>query len=166
MKRSWKGFVGWGLSLVAVVLLFAAIEPAQKGQEPKEGRLERVDVVSTHDFSSTVKNLDRALKAEGMMIVARIDHQNMLSMMGAKIGGSLTLEFGKPDMGKMLLPDHPEIGLLLPAKIYVFERKDGKTVVSYYKPSFFFGHYEMEMARKAGMMMDMAFEKVTREATK
>ena len=63
--------------------------------------LVRVDKVSQSPFDKTVSQLETAVKARGMMVVATIDHQNMLRMVGTNIKGSKTLEFGKPDMGKI-----------------------------------------------------------------
>jgi uncharacterized protein (DUF302 family) len=60
----------------------------------------RVDRVSSKDFAQTVRQAETALKGKGMMIVATIDHQNMMRMVGASIGGSKTIEFGKADMGR------------------------------------------------------------------
>lgn len=99
------------------------------------------------------------------MIVATIDHQNMLTMVGVRIKGSKTIEFGKPDMGKMLLPMHPEVGLEMPGKLYVWERSDGKTVVSYYKFSSGFSSYGDEGVKKAGEMMDMMVSQIVQKAT-
>ncbi len=95
------------------------------------------------------------------MIVSKIDHQKMISMVGVKMDGSYTLEFGKPDMMKEMLPKNPAIGLEMPLKIYVFE-SGGKTTVSYHKPTAAFGAYGMaEMAK----MMDEMLDAVTNEAT-
>jgi uncharacterized protein (DUF302 family) len=96
---------------------------------------ERVDRVSNKGFEQTVKQLETALKGRGMMVVATLDHQNMLRMVGANVHGSKTLEFAKPDMMKQVMAAHPDVGLEMPLKTYVYERTDGKTVVSYYKPS-------------------------------
>ena len=138
----------------------AAAEPAQRTEQGN-----RVDVVSVHPFTRTVDNLTKALKEQGMMIVATIDHQNMLTMVGARIKGAKTIEFGKPDMGKMLLPMHPEVGLEMPGKVYVWERSDGKTVVSYYKSSPGFSSYGDEGVKKAGGMMDMMVSQIVQKAT-
>lgn len=128
--------------------------------------LMRVDKVSHSSFDKTVSQLETALKSRGMMIVATVDHQNMLSMMGTRIKGSKTLEFGKPDMGKMVLTKSPEAGLEVPARIYAYEGTDGKTVVSYYKPSGGFASYGKEHTNMAGQMMDKTLEEVVAEGTK
>ena len=120
----------------------------------------RVDKVSKSSFSDTLNKLETAAKSEGMMIVAKIDHKNMLSMVGAKIKGATTIEFGKPDMGKMLLPMNPAIGLEMPAKIYVNESPDGKVVVSYRRVAPDFASYGSPDVAKAGEMMDMVLDKI------
>lgn len=143
-------------ALIVSVFLTASISLAQ----------DRVDKVSTKDFNATVKALETALKINGFMIVATINHQNMLKMVGAKIKGSKTIEFGKPDMGKMLLPMAPEAGLEMPGRFYIWERADGKTVVSYYKPSSRFSKYSNEMLTKMGTDMDGMWSMIVEEATK
>lgn len=128
--------------------------------------LVRVDKVSASPFDKTVRQLETAIQGRAMMIVATVDHQNMMSMAGVRIKGSKTLEFGGPDMGKMVLTKSPEAGLETPARIYVFERADGKTVVSYYKPSGGFSSYGKDYTTIAGQMMDKTFEEIVTEGTK
>ncbi len=128
--------------------------------------LVRVDKVSQSSFDQTVRQLETAIKGRGMMIVATIDHQNMLKMVGTTIKGSKTLEFGKPDMGKMVLTKSPEAGLETPARIYVYEGADGKTVVSYYRPSGGFSSYGKEHTTMVGHMMDQTWEEIVAEGTK
>lgn len=144
----------------ALTLIFGAGAYAQKAD------LVRVDKVSPRPFDKTVAQLETAIKARGMMLVATIDHQNMLRMVGVSIKGSRTLEFGKPDMGKMVLTASPEAGLEMPARVYVYERADGKTVVSYYKPSGGFSAYAGEHTTMAGQMMDKTLEEIVAEGTK
>lgn len=128
--------------------------------------LVRVDQVSNGGFEKTAKQLETALKARGMMIVAAIDHQNMMRMVGGSIKGSKTFEFGKPDMLKMVMPVELAAGLELPHKIYVYERADGKAVVSYYKPSTGFGAYGKDQLKMVGEMVDKMLDEIVAEATK
>lgn len=126
---------------------------------------DRVDKVSNKTFAATVKAVDTMLKGSGFMVVATIDHQNMMKMVGANLKGATTIEFGKADMGKMLLPMAPEAGLEMPARFYIWERSDGKTVVSYRKPSSQFSTYGSEMLTKMGNDMDRMWEMVASGAT-
>jgi uncharacterized protein (DUF302 family) len=145
-------------AIVVAVALVATPTTSTWAQDP-----DRVDRVSKISFSETLKKVETALRSEGMMIVARIDHRNMLSMVGAKIKDATTIEFGKPDMGKMLLPMNPAIGLEMPGKIYVFEAADGRVVVSYRKSARQFAAYGPQAA-KAGEMMDLTLEKIASAA--
>ena len=126
----------------------------------------RVDRVSNSDFARTVQQLETALKGKGMMIVATIDHQNMMRMVGTSLKGAKTIEFGKPDMGKMTIATNPESGLEMPGRIYAWERGDGKTVVSYYRAAPAFAAYGKDNLKKAGEMMDGMLSEVVSDATK
>lgn len=126
---------------------------------------ERVDKVSKYGFAQTVSRVEKELEREHLMIVAKIDHRNMLSMIGTNIKGATTLEFGKPEMGKMLLPMNPGIGLEMPGKIYVFETADGKVLVSYRRVAKNYGAYGDPEVAKAGEMMDALAEKIATNAT-
>ncbi len=152
--------VGAAALLAASITLASSSGRAAEGSaSPPAADTGRVEKVSSSSFGDTLKKLESVLKTEHMMIVARVDHRNMLSMVGAKIRGATTVEFGKPEMGKMLLPMNPAIGLEMPARIYVYENADGKAVVSYRKVAANFADYGPEVA-KAGEMMDMTLEKV------
>lgn len=126
---------------------------------------DRVDKTSNLSFSDTVKKVEAVLKGEHMMVVAKIDHQNMLKMVGAKINGSVTIEFGKPDMGKMLFMMNPAVGMEMPHKIFIFETADKKVVISYQKASPGFAAYGQEAANMGGMV-DMMLEKIATEASR
>lgn len=145
--------------LIVAALTLAMVTPLA-AQSP-----DRVDRVAAQGFSTTVKQLEEALQKRAFMIVARADHQNMLTMVGARTGGSLTIEFGKPDMMKTHLPAHPEIGLEMPMRFYVWERSDGKTVVSYRRPSAAFVAYGPDL-QPVGEMMDGVFSQIVADATR
>ena len=125
---------------------------------------DRVDHISAQNFQTTVKQLESALQSRAFMVVSRANHQNMLQMVGAKTKGALSIDFGKPDMLKTLLPAHPELGLEMPMRMYVFERADGKTVVSFHLPSSLFAPYGADLKMMGGMM-DKMFHEIAAEAT-
>ncbi|MBI4657576.1 MAG: DUF302 domain-containing protein [Verrucomicrobia bacterium] len=132
----------------------------------QSGDANRVDKLSNKPFSDTLKAVEKTVKSEGMMVVAKIDHKKMLSMVGATIKGATTIEFGKPEMGKMLLPMNPAIGLEMPGKIFVYESADGRVVVSFRKVAPQYASYGDPEVKKAGEMMDMMADKITSAATR
>ncbi len=149
----------WALFILAIMLLAGASLVWAES-------VVRVDTVSNSDFARTVQQVETALKSRGMMIVATIDHQNMMRMVGASIKGSKTIEFGKPDMGKMTVVPNPESGLEVPHRIYIWERGDGKTVVSYYRAAPVFAAYGKENLKQAGEMVDKLLTEIVAEGTK
>lgn len=146
------------LFLTALLAAFAAPASAQSS--------DRIDRVSARDFETTVKQLETSLQSHAFMIVSRADHQNMLRMVGGTVNGARTIDFGKPDMMKSSLPAHPEIGLEMPMRFYVWERADGKTIVSYRKPSAIFGAYGQEDLTMMGEMMDGMLAQLAADATR
>lgn len=127
---------------------------------------DRIDRISARDFETTVKQLETALQANAFMIVSRDDHRNMLRMVGGTMKEARTIEFGKPAMMKETLPAHPEIGLEMPMRFYVWERPDGKTVVSYRKPSAIFAGYRSNDLEMMGQMLDGMFGQLATAAVK
>lgn len=74
VKKFWIYTVLWG-----VLMGFSLAAQAEA--------TDRVDTVSRLGFGNTVETLTKVIKSKGMMIVATVDHQNMLSMVGLKIKG-------------------------------------------------------------------------------
>lgn len=71
-----------------------------------------------------------------------------------------------PDMIKGLLQMDPGAGLGMPGRMYVWERSDGKTVVSYRKPSSDFSKHGDEKLTAMGNMMNGTWDMIAEEATK
>lgn len=62
-------------------------------------------------------------------------HQGkMLKMIGLQIKGTLFL-VGNPTVGKQVFEKDPGAGLYLPRRVYLYQGSDGKTYLSYDKPS-------------------------------
>ena len=160
IRKNGTMFASLAVTVTLALVTFGA--PAAWGQA---GDGTRVDKPSRSSFSDTFKKLEATLKAEHMMVVAKIDHKNMLSMVGAKIKGSTTVEFGNPNMGKMLLPMDLAIGLEMPAKIYVYETSDNRVIVSFRKVAAQYASYGNPEVAKAGEMMDMMLDKITSAVT-
>jgi uncharacterized protein (DUF302 family) len=128
--------------------------------------LVRIDQVSHSDFARTVQQIKTAIESRGQMIVATIDHQNMLRMLGVSGPGAVTIEFGQPSMLKTVLVPNPQIGLDIPLRIYIWQRPDGKTVVSYYKVGPVFASYGKPDLAKVGEMMDRLLADIVRAGTR
>jgi len=126
----------------------------------------RVDQVSASSFDKTVQQVKTAIQGNGQMILATFDHQNMLQMLGVKSGGAVQIDFGQPSMLKALFVPNPEIGLDVPLRIYIWQRPDGKTAVSYYKVGPVFASYGKQDLTMAGQMMDKLLAEIADAGTR
>jgi uncharacterized protein (DUF302 family) len=152
----------WAAATALLLSLTGAPAPAS---DPV-GTLIRVDKVSSKDFAATAKAMETWLRSLGFVIVARIDHQGTLRTAGAGVKRSMTIEFARPEFNQRLISMAPEAGLEMPGRFYVWERADGKTVVSYYQPSGAFRTYRNEALAEIGSNLDVLWDKLTSEATR
>jgi uncharacterized protein (DUF302 family) len=119
---------------------------------PASAQTGRVAVQSHKSFDQTVSGLKSAVSQGGMMIMATVDQGNMLSMTGLKLKATLFL-IGNPAVGKKLFEQNHGVGLYVPLRVFVYEDKDGKTYVSYDKPSELLNQFNNnEIGQTAGML--------------
>lgn len=133
-----------GLALALLIAAFATPAFADSG---------RVTVVSHSSFEKTVENLEAAVGQGGMMVMARVDQGNMLSMTGLKLKAKLFL-VGNPTVGKKLFAQDPGVGLYVPLRVFVAETKDGKVVISYDTASSMLGQFDNDTIRMTAAMLD------------
>ena len=146
------------VSLVSV-LLFAVPLLAQRSGEP-------VSVTSSNNYGQTVQKFKDAVVGMQMMLISEADHQMMLKMVQTETKPSITILFGRPQMGAMLIKAEPKAALEMPMRVNIREMDDGKTYVYYYRPSYLFAHYRNRNLDQMGKDMDMMVQKLVDAATK
>ena len=142
-KNTASKLLRW-LSIALIAAFVAAPALADNG---------RVTVVSHSSFEKTVENLEGAVGQGGMMVMAKVDQGNMLSMTGLELKAKLFL-IGNPMVGKKLFAQDPGVGLYVPLRVFVAESKDGKVVISYDKASSLLGQFENDTIQKTAAMLD------------
>ena len=87
-------------------------------------------VETSREFDETVERVRAELGVEGFGVLTEIDVQAALrSKLGVEMGRYLILGACNPAFAHQALELEPELGVLLPCNVAVFER-DGHTVVS------------------------------------
>jgi uncharacterized protein (DUF302 family) len=89
-----------------------------------------IEKISGWSFEEALERLPELLKAEGFGILTQIDVQATLKQkLGVDWGKYRILGACNPQLAHRALSQVPEIGVLLPCNVAVYEREDGKVVV-------------------------------------
>ena len=150
-----------GLGLVFLVVLGLSTAVNEANAEP----LGRIDKVSHKSFGDTVKHLRWAMGGYGMTVAAAFDYQETLKKLKVETGRSVVIEVMRRPWLKSILDYDAAAGLEMPIRIYIYERPEGKTIVSYYKPSVLFGAYQNQALKELGRKLDEKLKAVVDAAT-
>lgn len=130
---------------------------------PASAQENRVTVESTHSYEQTVNKLKEAVSHGGMMVMAQVDQGHMLSMTGLNLKATLFL-VGNPTVGKKLFDQNHGVGLYVPLRVFVYEA-NGKTFVSYDKPSSLLEQFNDKQINMVAKMLDQKVEGLAQMAT-
>lgn len=147
------------MSSLSVLLLLAGAFAL-----PASAQNARITVDSQKSFDQTISQLKSVVGQGGMMVMAQVDQGNMLSMTGLKLKATLFL-VGNPTVGKKILEQDHSAGLYIPLRVYVFEDKDGKTHLSYDKPSSLLSPLGNAEIDKTAAMLDEKLQGLAEMAT-
>lgn len=147
-----------------VLTLLLAIAVVAAGASPAMAQDARVTVPSQKSFDQTISQLKSNVSQGGMMIMATVDQGNMLSMTGLKLRATLFL-VGNPNVGKKLFEQNHAVGLYVPLRVFVYEGSDGKTYLSYDKPSSLLGQFNNGEISKTAAMLDEKLEGLAQMTT-
>jgi len=145
-----------------VTMLFFVF--SQNGWGETEG-VKPIEVVASGTFDQTVDKVKKLVAKEGMMVMGEINQGKMLSMIGLELN-AITFLIGNPTVGNKLLSADPAAGLVVPIRLYVFENKEGKTIISYYKPSELLAQYHNCKIDMIGKKLDEKLDKLTSMSAK
>ena len=153
-----KSFLFCTLSVFVLLTLGALVSLPASAQAPQ------VTVPSQKSFDQTVAGLKSAVGQGGMMVMATVDQGNMLSMTGLRLKATLFL-VGNPTVGKKLFEQDHAVGLYVPLRVFVYDDKDGKTYVTYDKPSELLGHFNNQEIDQTAQMLDHKLESLVHMVT-
>ncbi len=121
---------------------------------------EPVTVQSKESFDKTLSDLKQMISQNGMMVLSEIDQGKILSMTGLSIKAH-SLFVGNPTIGNKLFSADRGVGIAVPVRLNIYENKDGKTYVSYVKPSAQLSSFKEDVIQKTAQMLDQKLKKLT-----
>lgn len=124
------------------------------------------EVESQNDFQTTVSNLEKLIKVQGLTHFHTIDHSANAKGVKMNLKPESVVVFGNPKAGTMLMNCNPSMGLDLPLRILISENYDGLTTLTYTNPEYWSLKHNIKEAKclnvlnKASMMLRELSEKV------
>jgi uncharacterized protein (DUF302 family) len=93
---------------------------------------------SPYSVDVTLDRLEAALKEQGYVIFARLDHADAAASVGVKMPRSTVLIFGNPRVGTSNFVRQPTLAIDLPLKVLVYQDANGNVQLSYNSAKYLF----------------------------
>ena len=114
------------MSIAVVLLTLAAVaQPLLSQSQPPEFL---ITTRSAYGFDETLQRLEQAIEGENLMVVHEINAQQMLRMVGVRVGGMRQILFFHPRYMKLILETNRNAGIEPPLKVLVMEGPNGVMV--------------------------------------
>ena len=121
--------------------------------------------ISNKSFDHVIQQLKWRLGGDGITIANTFNYQQILKKIKIDSKKSVVFEILRRPWVKTILEHDPAAGLEIPLRVYVHEQADGKTVVSYYKPSTLFDSDD-DAFRAFGQGLDEKLQTIVQAATR
>ena len=136
--------------LLAITFLFTVQTKAQEAI---------TNISAKGNVEETVKKLTTVLDSKGLKVFAVIDHKKGAQSVSMELLPTTLVIFGNPAAGTKLMNCDQTIGIDLPMKMLIYEDKEGKTWISYWKPSLLANKYNLETCQPILDKLDGAMAK-------
>ena len=125
--------------LISLSLLTAACSPAASPQTPAKesnaamtatARPAIITLISPHSFEQTTARVAAAIEKRPLNLFAKIDHAAGAAKADLILAPSTLFIFGNPKGGTPLMTRNPQMGIVLPLKMHVYQ-DGGDVKISY-----------------------------------
>ena len=114
----------------------------------------------------TLKRLEAGIKAQGMTIMASVDHAALATEVGLSLRPTRVILFGNPRGGTPLMQANQTMGIDLPLKALIWQDATETTWLSYNEPAWLAGRHNITGVEKSVSAMESALEKIANHATR
>jgi D-alanyl-D-alanine carboxypeptidase len=118
---------------------------------------------SPHSVPETITRLERALRAEKITILARVDHAQGAAAVGQKLPATEEIIFGHPAAGTPLMQTNPAVAVDLPLRATAWEA-DGEVWLAATDPVEIVRQHAMAAQRAHALKMRATVDRALREA--
>ncbi|MDQ5770366.1 DUF302 domain-containing protein [Thiothrix subterranea] len=122
-----------------------------------------VTKTSPYSVAETMNKFESIVKAKGLDVFARIDHQQNAKAAGMEMNAAQVLIFGNPKAGTALMQQDMAAALDLPMRVAVYADKAGDVQIAYHAPDSLAVNYGLKDSAVLPQLTD-ALNKLTAAA--
>ncbi|MBD2361377.1 DUF302 domain-containing protein [Anabaena minutissima FACHB-250] len=119
-------------------------------------QLKRLD--TNKSFDQVKSAVESMLGKSGLTILVDFELGGLLTSQSGKRNKSKLYIIGNPLIANQMFEQDPAVGLYVPLRLFVYENFDGKTYVTYDKPSSLLGQLQNEEILQVAQMLDRKLE--------
>lgn len=124
-----------------------------------------VKVRSQYPVPETLDRFEAAAKELGLKVFARIDHAKGAVSIGQQLRPTELLIFGNPKVGTGVMSSNQQAGIDLPLKALAWQDAQGVVWLSYTRPDYLFGRFNITDRPEVQENMTGALAKLAKAAT-
>ncbi len=128
-----------GIPLALFMMIVSTGQVHGQGASPPDFL---VTTPSAYGFDETVNRLKQSIEGENLMVVHEVNPQQMLRMVGVRVGGMRQILFFHPRYMKQIIEANRNGSIEPPLKILVMEMPNGRVMVRYEQPEHQLNPYE------------------------
>ncbi|PAF51256.1 DUF302 domain-containing protein [Helicobacter sp. 13S00477-4] len=133
------------VSVALVLGSFAFAHPIQEVDKMKDLQVAPASIakynpkylslkLSKYDFTTTMQRAKNLIEQKKIKLFSILDHSAAAKEFNKILPPTSVIVFGNPAVGTQTMTKFPNVAMVLPMKVLVYER-DGKVFVGYIKPS-------------------------------
>lgn len=125
-------------------------------------QLKRLD--TNKSFEQVKSAVESMLGTSGFTILVDFELGGLLTSQSSKRNKSKLYIIGNPLIANQMFEHNPAVGLYVPLRLFVYEDFDGKTYVTYDKPSSLLSRLQNEEILKVAQILDQKLEDLAKMA--
>jgi uncharacterized protein (DUF302 family) len=117
-----------------------------------------INVISPHDAVTTANLLDEVLRADGINVIARVNHAQAAAGVGMELRPTELLIFGNPQAGTPLMQSSQTAAIDFPQKALVWQDEQDRVWISFNDPDYLMRRHGIEGKAEMAGKMKRTFE--------
>lgn len=120
-------------------------------------------VLASQSWDEFQDKLESKIGSRGLMTFNVIDHGSLMSLAFAGTKAKMYV-IGNPLIARQMLEQNLEVGLYVPLRMLVYEDREGRTQITYDRPSFLLGQFQNPKILAIAQMLDGKLEEIISRA--